>query len=218
MRSKYIVFDLDDTLYYEIDYLKSAYLEIAQILNRKDKNKLYEKMLHLYSDKQNVFSYLTKFYPNKITMDRLLELYRGHFPSIKLNPGAREVLDYCKNSNHKLGLLTDGRSVTQRNKLKALGIESRFDQIIISEEFGTEKPSEKNYSVFMENVEDTDFFYIGDNFNKDFISPNRLGWTTIALLDKGRNIHTQNIEVFGDYRPDFKVECLKDILTYIENN
>lgn len=214
MKSKYIVFDLDDTLCYEIDYLKSAYLEIAQSLNRKDKKKLYEEMLGLYDDKQNVFSYLTKHYP-ETTVEKLLQSYREHFPNIQLSPGAQEVLDHCKNSNYKLGLLTDGRSVTQRNKLKALGIENRFDQIIISEEFGSEKPAEKNYSTFMENTENTDFFYIGDNFKKDFVTPNRLGWTTIALLDKGNNIHSQKKEVPEDYMPNYKVKNLKDILIYL---
>ena len=47
MSKKYIVFDLDDTLYYEIDYLKSAYQEIATSVSEKDSPSIYAQMLDL---------------------------------------------------------------------------------------------------------------------------------------------------------------------------
>ena len=50
-----IVFDLDDTLYNELDYLKSAYQHIAQQLEPKDWKSLYVLMLSFYRCKKNVF-------------------------------------------------------------------------------------------------------------------------------------------------------------------
>lgn len=43
MKNKYIIFDLDDTLTYEIDYLKSAYYEIASKIDEKNSKMILRK-------------------------------------------------------------------------------------------------------------------------------------------------------------------------------
>ena len=208
MKGKYVIFDLDDTLVSEIDFLKSAYYYIAAQLA---KDNLYEQMLEKYFAGEDVFQFVQNEYG--VLKSDLLHYYRTHEPTLTLKNGAEELLSYLKDRNYKLGLITDGRSVSQRNKLKALGIENYFDKIIISEEFGSEKPNENNYQVFIEDSHS--YFYIGDNFTKDFIAPNRLGWTTIALLDDGRNIHKQEL-VSDEYSAKFCVTSLLDIKDIIE--
>ena len=54
MKSKTIVFDLDDTLVHEIDYLKSAFIEIAQKVDVNNKG-LFKEMLQWYENKENVY-------------------------------------------------------------------------------------------------------------------------------------------------------------------
>lgn len=215
MKNKYIIFDLDDTLIYEINYLKSAYKEIAKRIG--DLNE-YEIMIELYSSGENVFEYLSKKY--RISIEELLSIYRGHLPEISLNDGAIEILDYCRDLNYKLGLITDGRSITQRNKLKSLKIENFFSRIVISEEFGSAKPFDANFLTFTENG-NFDFFYIADNLSKDFITPNKLGWTTICLLNNGNNIHPQ---IFNDYQKEYHPKYnithlseLKQLISAISN-
>lgn len=57
MRKRVVVFDLDDTLYKEIDFLKSAYMEIASWIEESyGKIGVYEYMLSCYKQKLNVFS------------------------------------------------------------------------------------------------------------------------------------------------------------------
>ena len=55
MRNKFVIFDLDDTLYAEVDFLKSAYFEIANILDTTNSELLYQRMLALYCEGKNVF-------------------------------------------------------------------------------------------------------------------------------------------------------------------
>lgn len=212
MKNKYIIFDLDDTLAYEIDYLKSAYKEIAQFIDSSNWKQLYHKMISWYRHGENVFEYLNKLY--RVDISELLKIYRHHFPQITLINGAKEVLTNIKNSEYKLGLITDGRSITQRNKLKALGIEMLFDKIIISEEFGTTKPHENNYEVFVSN-DIQEYFYVADNPKKDFITPNKLGWTSICLLNSGNNIHDQNFDLNENYLPKFTIRNIIDVLKLI---
>lgn len=209
MKAKYIIFDLDDTLMYEVDYLKSAYREIASIVDPEIQEKLYEEMFSKYQRGENAFEFLNIQY-SKFEVKDLLEIYRNHFPKIQLNKDTQELLLNLKNQGYKIGLITDGRSVTQRNKLKALGVEAIFDKVIVSEEFGSTKPDQKNYLIFIEEgIED--YYYIADNPKKDFITPNKLGWISICLLDNGQNIHQQNFELEIEYLPQYRIKNLNEI-------
>lgn len=62
MKTKTVVFDLDDTLVKEIDFLKSAFLEIAKFVD-KSNSSLYSQMLDWYYNKQNVFQNIISQYP-----------------------------------------------------------------------------------------------------------------------------------------------------------
>ncbi len=90
-------------------------------------------------------------------------------------------------------MITDGRTITQKNKLFALGINNLFEKIIISEDFGSEKPSILNYQIFEETFPDNHFSYIGDNTKKDFIAPAKLGWKMYCIKDDNSNIHKQDL-------------------------
>lgn len=210
MISKYVIFDLDDTLVYEIEFLKSAYKEIAGTVEPERSQALYEEMYTLYEKKENVFEVLHQRYSNYSKED-LLNIYRNHFPVLILNDGATNVFKYCKDKGYKIGLISDGRSITQRNKLKSLEIEHVFEKIVISEEFGSTKPNSENYKVFVLDRE-LEYYYIADNPQKDFIAPNKLGWTTICLLDKGKNIHRQYFDIDLEYLPKLKISNLMELI------
>ncbi len=207
MDRKTYVFDLDDTLIPEIDYLKSAFQEIALDTDPNNKS-LYNEMYQWYQNKENVFLQLQKRYQN-ISISDLKKRYRNHFPNFNPMSENRELLIEIKKKGHFLGLITDGFSVTQRNKIKALNIETLFDLIVISEEFGSEKPNKDNYSVFHQ-FGTNENYYIGDNVSKDFITPNALGWTTVCLLDNGKNIHIQDFNKELIYLPKIKIHNLFD--------
>ena len=46
---------------------------------------------------------------------------------------------------------------------------------------------------------------------KDFIAPNKLGWTTVCLLDNGMNIHKQR-KVDVQKSPLYFISSLKELL------
>jgi putative hydrolase of the HAD superfamily len=98
----------------------------------------------------------------------------------------------------RLGILTDGRSTTQRNKIKALGLDLWISEVVISEEFGSHKPDPRNYQYFEKVFPGGEYIYVGDNLCKDFVAPNSMGWKTVVLLDRGKNIHKQR---FGNLKP-----------------
>lgn len=208
--STVVVFDLDDTLYNELDYLISAYKNIAKELDPSNSKKLFSVIFSMYRNNQDAFDYLTIRYA--IEKESLLNMYRNHYPSISLQPIVSNLFQSIKNNSGKLAVLTDGRSMTQKNKLKALGIEGAFDYISISEEIGEIKPSPKGFQLIENYFDATDYYYIGDNIEKDFIAPNKLGWKTICLIDSGKNIHhssQDNLE--KEKEPNYYVHSLEEI-------
>ena len=216
---KVVVFDLDDTLYNEVDFLKSAYKEISIKIAGEinvSNEVVYEDMIEYFYGKKNVFKDILLKYNSHLNLPELLNLYRNHKPQINLSEDKIEVLSFFKSKNINMGLLTDGRSVQQRNKIEALNLNQWFAEIVISEEFGSEKPNINNYTHFEKVFGDRHYYYIADNLSKDFISPNKLNWTTICLKDSGQNIHKQNAEILDDiYLPKHTISSFKRILDII---
>jgi putative hydrolase of the HAD superfamily len=215
--AKAFVFDLDDTLYKEIDYLKSAYKGIAEKLQEFGVVDAYPQMLAWYETKQNVFDKINEYYHLNIPISDFLNWYRYHLPQISLSDGADELLKSIIASGNKVGLITDGRAKTQRNKIEVLGLYKYIDSDnnIISEEFGSEKPDVRNYQYFMDKYPQSEFVYIADNPCKDFVTPNKLGWMTIGLLNDSRNIHAQNLDIEKEYLSKVWVKSLNEIIKII---
>lgn len=185
-----VVFDLDDTIYNELDYLRSAYKEIAMQIDQNKWMHVYSKMFSFYRSGINVFQQIATEY--NLEIESLIAMYREHQPDIYLFEGVREIMEAIKAKNGKIGLITDGRSSTQRAKIRSLGISSYLDGLVISEEIGTEKPDLANFRTIETSIIGNDYYYIADNLKKDFIAPNALGWKTIGVIDNGKNIHFQS--------------------------
>lgn len=213
-KSRVAVFDLDDTLYKEQDYLQSAYREIAATVESRDgaPQGVFDQMLRWWQAGENVFQRLIDTYKLDLTLNDLLTAYRSHVPSIRLDEATEGLLARLQ-QQATLGLITDGRSLTQWHKIEALGLTDYMDQkdILISEDTGFEKPSEEPFRHFMARYPSRTYYYIGDNPVKDFVAPNRLGWTTICLLDDGRNVHRQDFSLSPQMLPQHSVTQISDI-------
>ena len=207
-----IVFDLDDTLYPEIDFLKSAYHFISRQLTQDDT--LYSSMLADYRNQQDVFAGLSQQF--KVDKSQLLDWYRYHQPSIHASPGVAAFIEHFSN-DYQFAIITDGRSITQRNKIKALQLDDKLNAVIISEEIGSEKPNVLNYQAVENQLDCEAYWYIGDNVKKDFITPNLLGWQTIGLKDQGQNIHSQNMNIEQSYLPHHFFDNWSEIFQYFQS-
>ena len=205
--SKIFVFDLDDTLYSERDFEKSGIEFVYENLSIK-----HISLETILNNRENWIEQIIDGSNNQITLQIVLDIYRNHFPTIQLYKDAKVFLEKLLSQGDEMSLITDGRSITQRNKLRALGIESFFKTIVISEEVNSEKPSENNFKMVMNSTHTENYIYIADNPNKDFITPNKLGWTSICLLDRGKNVHQQNFKLSIDFLPHYSVNSFEEII------
>lgn len=203
-----VVFDLDDTLYYERDFAQSGHAAVALWLKQHDDSGASEYLLELVHNRvDDPYGKTLRAFSLPVDKASMLRVYREHIPNISLESNTRRLLEEWASRGRRMGLLTDGRSITQRNKIKALKIEECFDAIVISEEFGSGKPDERNYRCFEALMPASSYIYVGDNLSKDFVTPNRIGWGSIAVRDRGFNIHPQHPESTPPaYLPDFFVQ------------
>ena len=200
------VFDLDDTLYSEIDFETSGIRFVYNKLGVSTIN--IEK---LFSNRSNWVQIILDELNGSISKEQLLLLYRNHPPDITLYEDAKRFLMKLYNFA-ELYLITDGRSITQRAKIHSLGIEYMFQKIIVSEEINSEKPSLKNFLSVMDHKSSKQYVYIADNIKKDFVTPNELGWMTICILDRGRNIHKQSFDFPENFLPQNTISSFDQII------
>jgi putative hydrolase of the HAD superfamily len=187
-----VAFDLDDTLYKERDYWYSGVDCVINHIHSLGLARKHSKF-NLMPDQApvaTVFDQIIKHYELPTTLlDSLIWLYRLHEPKIELSFGARSLFDWCQTENCHVVIISDGRSVTQRRKIAALGLDGIT--CFISEEVGAQKPSDVSFLAAGSGFEPTQCLYIADNVTKDFQAPEKLGWQTVGLRDDGRNIHSQ---------------------------
>lgn len=226
MCKKVVCFDLDDTLYKEIDFLKSGYRKVAELVGKRygiDAWTAYDQMMVWYQRGENAFANLNEKYGINNPIEDYLNVYRFHQPSLMLSQDVKEVLKALKESGCELGIITDGREITQKQKIEALGLEEWIspDLALINEDKKYFKPNHWSFDRMMLSCyemfpySELVFYYVGDNTEKDFLAPNELGWTSICLLDDGRNIHKQDFKIDKERLPQYKVASSRDIVTLI---
>lgn len=174
---KGVIFDLDDTLYSEKQYVRSGYQKIAENLGRKDAN---EKLWSYFEEgKPAIDAYLAEIGGLEKKAE-CLKIYREQMPSITLYEGVTELIEKLKNRGIKVGIITDGRPEGQRNKIEALGLNALVDDIIITDELGGvqfRKPCDIAFRIMQTRwkLPYEQIIYVGDNPNKDFQACRQLG-------------------------------------------
>jgi len=197
-----VIFDLDDTLYDEIDYCKSGFNAVADYLatlpQAPANDRIFDVFWRQFSAGNRTKTFNTALDEMAIDYDdslirELIQLYRNHTPNITSPADSRQVLEKLS-GKYTLALLTDGFLPAQRLKVRALKIEDYFRMVVYTEEIGRDswKPSPAGFEKILQtlNADPISAAYVADNELKDFIAPNNLGMATIQLIRPNR-IHTQ---------------------------
>jgi len=192
---KVIIFDLDDTLYPEREFAMSGFKKVSRYLAKKYKLSFSAVFNILKNDfdagirGKNFNLLLKKLKLSQPELKNLINIYRNHKPEIKLYPDAKKILNFLKNRKFKIALISDGRTKTQKNKLKSLKINNVFNPIIVSDSFGRKyrKPHQKTFLIALKKlgVKPQEAVYIADNPAKDFIAPKKLWMPTVRIKRPG---------------------------------
>ena len=192
---KGVIFDLDDTLYSEKQYVRSGYEKIGEYLEKKD---AADKLWNYFEEgKPAIDEYLEEIGEIE-KKSECLNVYRNQFPDITLYDGVKEIIENLKNKGIKVGIISDGRPKGQRNKLKALGLDVLIDDIIITDELGGiqfRKPNDISFRIMQNRwrIPFEQIMYVGDNLNKDFQAPKQLGMRWVYFVNEDGLYFDRNI-------------------------
>ncbi|MCH8536587.1 MAG: HAD family hydrolase [Alkalimonas sp.] len=184
------IFDLDDTLYGERQFVKSGLQAVAEMAEQRwglNPTSSYRQLITLLDTqgRGRMFDdWLAQSnLATKANIKRCISCYRLHKPNIDMPQAHHQLLQQLPKP---LYLVTDGNKMVQHNKVQALGIAHYFKRVFITHRFGIQhaKPSTYCFALIKkaEGCAWQDIVYIGDNPAKDFVNLNKLGVNTIRVL------------------------------------
>jgi putative hydrolase of the HAD superfamily len=211
-----IAFDLDDTLYPELSFVKSGFRAVARAVEERfpRAREFYELLWSIFSagERRRTFDAALRqagLSESEIAVSKLVQIYRSHMPSIELYPDAREILAIL-HGKIKIGLITDGYLETQKNKFDALQLEQYVDRAVFTDAAGREawKPSPWGYQQLMEHfsLQGAQCVYVGDNSLKDFAGAQTLGWIT-CKIERNEGLYRDTIGAV-----DYTVRVLTELI------
>lgn len=212
-----VIFDIDETLINR----KVAFLKLCDYLIEKyakdypfdcTREELIEYLVEIdangYGGLENVVPKLEKVWRLPLTIEEFIVERNSIFGKLTTPfPEMREVLDALK-GKYKLGVITNGYSEVQREKIRTVEIEDYFDNIIVSGEEEFEKPDPRIFLKSCEKlgVRPEEAVFIGDYYPNDIAGA--LSAQIMPIwINQDPNEH---IEYNG-----IRIARLKDILTIL---
>jgi HAD superfamily hydrolase (TIGR01549 family) len=102
-------------------------------------------------------------------------------------PGVKELLADLR-PHYKLGLLTNGRSDMQWEKIGALGLNDMFDAIVVAGDIGIYKPDSRAFRHLLGrlDVPAAQSLFVGDSYDTDILGAHNAGMVTAWISRDSR--------------------------------
>ncbi|MEQ5841206.1 HAD family hydrolase [Paraburkholderia acidicola] len=190
MRTRAVLFDLDDTLHDKSATLRAVSasqfrnFQLGTIgVNREEWESAFVELNNLRIEKTDVFRRLGQRF--EISADRIALLLKDFDENLGKSarpyPGVFELLTSCKKQGFKIGIVTNGRDAFQRSKISGMGIEPLVDAVITSGGFGVRKPDPRIFHACLDalRVTPSEASFVGDDFDADMLPSIALGMRAV---------------------------------------
>lgn len=219
-----VIFDLDDTLYPEHDYVLSGFRAVSTWAETHLGIPAAQGFIELKSlldtgVRGNTFDrWLTSHQiPANGAVQEMVRIYRNHAPTLTPFPEVPDLLWSLKKT-HRLGLLSDGYLEVQQRKLYALRLTHYFDAIVFSDQWGREswKPSVRPFAEILARLrtEASASIYVGDNPTKDFLGARQIGMFTI-WIQRPEGIYASMQPPTANHAPDLTLGSLDELQIFL---
>ena len=215
-RKKAVLFDVDDTLYDQTVPFKEAYAqyfgdkppvpaEVIYPVTRKYSDQVYSQAMSGQITMEELYIYRVQKafeeYNITITVEEALafqKVYADRQRHIHMSETMEKILAYCA-GKAKLGIITNGPSAHQWNKVKSLQAERWIlhENIFVSGDVGAEKPERKifDHAKQMMKLEDAEIWFVGDSYELDVKGAVNAGWNAVWMNRRGREKPDDNVKL-----------------------
>ena len=188
---KAVVFDLDDTLFLQSEWLAGAWRAVATEAaahSAVDPAQMEAALVAIAaegSDKGRIIDRALERLGVETDPRPLVQAFRLFRPStLAPLPGVADMLRHVR-SRVPLGLVSDGDPEIQTAKLELLGLSTAFDAVVLSDLIGRQyrKPDPTPFRRVLEElgVDASDAVYVGDRPDKDVIGARGAGMRVIRV-------------------------------------
>jgi putative hydrolase of the HAD superfamily len=192
---KAVFFDIDDTL---LDTSNFAELARHAAINtmvenglplkkNEDYDLLKEIIYQKGSNYDKHFNLLTKSVFGKennfLIALGMITYHNVKFALLRPFPKTTDILIYLKSKGYKLGVISNGLTIKQWEKLIRLNLHHFFDEIITSEEVGFEKPDKHIFEEALDkmNCKAEKSIMVGDKYEVDILGSIDAGMSAILV-------------------------------------
>lgn len=211
---KALIFDLDDTLYDQIQPFAKAVGQYAAVPDslveplylafRHHSDAVFASSvsgemsmrdMHVYR-MQRAFSDLGLTVSPE-TAYAIQVTYAKEQEQLQFMPGAEELFAFCKKQHLTLGLITNGPYEHQLKKIQSLRLSNWMPEnlIIISGQVGVFKPDVTIFKMMEERLQlsPKDLCYVGDSFESDIVGAKAAGWQAVWFNHRKRLAASQEV-------------------------
>ena len=191
-----VVFDLDDTLFLEHDYVRSGFEAVARFLDEeRGPTPFFDLAWAAFESgaRGRIFDETLAacgIAPTRRLVDSLVDVYRSHEPSLGLLADAETVIaSLGARPGIAMAVVSDGPLKSQRAKAGAVGANRWSALTVLTADLpaGLQKPSPRPFELVQDATgrRGASCLYVADNPAKDFVGPKQLGWRTFRVRRPG---------------------------------
>ncbi|MBO4112774.1 HAD family hydrolase [Streptococcus suis] len=229
---KALIFDVDDTLYDQIQPFERAlerHIEVArvqieplylsfrryadEVFEETATGKMSLKDSHIYRMKHALadFGYQVSD-ATALAIQIDYDYFQGQ---IELSPVFPEIFSWCQAQGIAMGIITNGPYRHQLRKIRTMGLVNWFEleHVLISGQVGITKPNPAIFQLMEERLgmSGEDICYLGDSFENDVVGAKAANWKAIWFN------HRKRVEPIAPYQADKVVTAWDELVEVIQS-
>ncbi|MBL6439761.1 HAD family hydrolase [Streptococcus suis] len=229
---KALIFDVDDTLYDQIQPFERAlerHIEVAReqieplyLSFRRYADEVFEataigkmslKDSHIYRMKHALADF--RYQVSDATALAIQIDYDYFQGQIELSPVFPEIFSWCQAQGIAMGIITNGPYRHQLRKIRTMGLVNWFEleHVLISGQVGITKPNPAIFQLMEEHLgmSGEDICYLGDSFENDVVGAKAANWKAIWFN------HRKRVEPIAPYQADKVVTAWDELVEVIQS-
>jgi len=190
-----VIFDMDDTLYPERQFIRSGFRAVAAAVRRRygvPESESWRVLLTALRQGRRVRALQVlcdSCHLPAACIPDLVEVIRGHAPTLRLPVDSAAAIDRLRHNGWRVGVLTNGLPEVQARKVRALGLDARVDAVVYALEWGSGvgKPDREPFEVVLARLGTPPALtvFVGDDPWCDVVGARRAGLRAILLSRRG---------------------------------